>query len=420
MKQRDRCLSGATSYYINSVPMCLFLILLLAGCGSISSAQLARPTATPTPAPLLYLLDQNGNLTSLRADGTQQWQQNLAASSWIGMGQFQIVGQAIYAASQSITALTTSGRQLWTQPLPDQTTALAVRNGVIYVVAGRLLALNTRDGSLRWQDDLPVTGEDPINQLLLTPSSLLVAGGTIIAAYSLEGKSLWSTDIGATPFGETGDQIKALYLVDNVVIVQVGDMIAAVNIQTGKTTWQRESQVQAMALIQGVLYTIFIDVPDSLTSENAPIVTGLRALQASTGQQLWQVTTSINEGNTELITSNGLYLANATSLTAWNLSGKQLWSIPMITQITRLIAQDNQLFAMAGQGSEIMSIDAQTGKQLWKQNEAEESDEELQVADHFLWQWEDGGGTEVIGRNLQDGSVRWRITTGAIAQIIIV
>jgi outer membrane protein assembly factor BamB len=394
----------------------LLIVFALADCGGKLPAPSSHPTATPPPAPLLYILDQNGNLTSLRADGTQQWQHNFS-SSWAGQGQFQVVNQTIYVASQSVTALTTSGQQLWTQPLPDLAAALTVRKNVVYISAGRLLALNARDGSLLWQDDLPVT-EDPANQLLLTPSSLLVAGGTTVAAYSLDGKPLWSTDLATNTLGEIGDQITALYLARNIIIAQARSMIAAVNVGTGQTIWQRESQVQAMALIQGVLYTMFIDVPDLTMNENAPIVTGLRAIQVSTGQQLWQVTTPVNESDTELMTPNGLYQASATSLTAWELSGKQRWRVPMIAQITQMIAQNNQLFAVAGQQSELLNIDAQTGKQLWKQNEVEGSGNELQVADHFLWQWDEAGGG-VTGRRLQDGSVRWYIATGAIVQMVV-
>ena len=394
----------------------LLIVCELAGCGGASSAQSSHSTATPVPTPLLYILDQNGNLTSIRADGVQQWRHDFS-SSWAGQGQFQVVDQTIYVASQSVTALTTGGQQLWTQPLPDRTTALDVRSGVIYVVAGRLLALNARDGSLLWQDDLPVTGS-PVSQLLLAPSSLLVAGGTTVAAYSLDGKPQWSTDLATNNLGETGDQITALSLVDNVVIARARSMIAAVNIRTGQTIWTRESQVQAMALIQGVLYTMFIDVPDPTVNENAPIVTGLRAIQVGTGQQLWQVTTSVNESDTGLMTPNGLYQASATSLTAWDLSGKQRWSVPMITQITQMIAQNNQIFAVAGQESELLSIDAQSGKQLWKQSEVEGSGNELQVADHFLWQWDEVSGG-VTGHYLQNGAVRWHIATDAIVQMMV-
>jgi outer membrane protein assembly factor BamB len=395
----------------------LLVVFTLAGCGGTPSAQLPHPTAAPTLAPLLYILDQNGNLTNLRADGTQQWQHNFS-SSWVGQGQFQVIHQTIYVASQSITALTTNGQQLWTQPLPGPAAALAIRNGVVYVSAERLIALHARDGSLLWQDDLPVT-EDPVNQILLTPFSLLVAGGTTVAAYSLDGKPQWSTDLATNNLGEIGDQITALYLVDNIVIARARSMIAAVNIRTGQTIWTRESQVQAMALIRGVLYTMFIDVPNPTVNENAPTITGLRAIQVSTGQQLWQVTPPVNESDTGLMTSNGLYQASATSLTAWDLSGKQQWSIPMTTQITQMIAQNNQIFVVAGQQSELLSIDAQTGKQLWRQNEVEGSRNELQVADHFLWQWNEVGGG-VMGVAPQDGSIHWRITTGAIVQLAIV
>jgi len=394
----------------------LLIVCELAGCGGASSVQSSHSTAPPIPVPLLYILDQNGNLTSIRADGSLQWQHDFT-SSWAGQGQFQVVDQTIYVASQSVAALTTSGQQLWTQPLPDRAVALTVRKNVVYVSAGRLLALNARDGSLLWQGDLPITG-GPVSQLLLTSSSLLVAGGTTVAAYSLDGKPQWSTDLATNNLGETGDQITALSLVDNVVIARARSMIAAVNIRTGQTIWTRESQVQAMALIQGVLYTMFIDVPDPTVNEHAPTITGLRAIQASTGQQLWQVTTPVNESDTELMTPNGLYQASATSLTAWDLSGKQRWSIPMMTQITQMIVQNNQIFAVAGQQSELLSIDAQTGKQLWKENETEGSGSELQVADHFLWQWneEDGG---VTGHSLQNGSVRWHIATNAIVQMMV-
>lgn len=122
------------------------LAMILLSCGNAATTN-APHRSQPAQSPTLYLLSSQGDLYAARADGKQLWQAPDGGNAGA---------------------------------IPPDGTHVIVAPQMIYVATDTVRAY-TRDGQLRWRNDLPTMTEDS----LLVGSTLYIAGGGTITAWDV-------------------------------------------------------------------------------------------------------------------------------------------------------------------------------------------------------------------------------------------
>ena len=143
----------------------------------------------------------------------------------------------------------------------------------------------------------------------------------VVALDAETGKIVWHDDLDPSD----GDQ--QLFVAHGMLLVQTGSKIIALQSATGVMLWQRESQIQSWYYqAQHRLYTVSIDVPDPVLHPTAPIWSGLRASELTTGKQFWAIPQPLSVTGVSSIDANGILYADSAAITKWSLQGKQLWT----------------------------------------------------------------------------------------------
>lgn len=169
-----------------------------------------------------------------------------------------------------------NGRLLWQYSCSIQNcyvTFLQVQQGIAYLVArgdnsSTLLALRASDGKLLWQVSQYMYAWQP----LLTTNHLLVrtATDTLTAYRPTDGQSLWQIRVlpaeGTDTLGMTSNGA--------IDLVNSSNNLYAFNAESGALLWQRQDSPFDIQMSNTTIYL----------SEPA----GLIALNATTGQQMWQ------------------------------------------------------------------------------------------------------------------------------------
>ncbi|WP_345779392.1 PQQ-binding-like beta-propeller repeat protein [Natrinema sp. SYSU A 869] len=132
-----------------------------------------------------------------------------------------------------------SGEQLWTQAMNNLASALTVTNEALYAANGSLAALETSDGTLRWEQS-SIAGTNftvvaaPDDQLAADDTAVYFGDqGGVVALSPSDGTLLWawqpedwpSTTVGPLP-------------VDTRVYVGADGIVAALDRTTGQLQWR--------------------------------------------------------------------------------------------------------------------------------------------------------------------------------------
>lgn len=364
----------------------VFLLALTVGCGT--PVKKSANSSSTIPSPTLFMLSQ-GTLESYQADGKQNWQIQAASMGSVNSENAHThlinSGTVLYTATDILQATTLTGKVLWHQSLPAQADDLLLTKQNLYVLAdGALSAWNSTQGKLLWQQQGLVLPFGPWAALVSDGQYLFLGGENLVVALDvLTGKIVWHQDISP------GDGVEQFFIKHTILLAQTGTSIIAFQSSTGSILWQRDSQIKSLYINQAgtILYTFSIDVPDPISDPNTPIWSGLRAVNLATGKQLWAVTRPDDIEGVSTISSSGILYHDATSITAWNLQGKQLWQNAYanapIAQIDP-IPQAHIALIIEEDGT-LLALDDLNGKQQWQQTLLQGSSNQFAIQQQQCW-----------------------------------
>jgi outer membrane protein assembly factor BamB len=277
------------------------------------------------------------------------------------------------AMEQVITEATGAfGSELWRFEDREfsHSTVLAVGTTLFAARRGSLLAIDLRNGAVRWRMSLP--GTDP---------ALHDAGGSIVVAHCgdelialrADGQKAWQTPLRSE---------HAAVAIGPSCVVHGSKPVVAVSPTTGKQLW---SYVQDA-------YALHSDTDAVLVAKGGDVV----CLDARTGKLRWS--TPITDTPRRVVRDGGaLFIIGDRAL--WMLdasTGKTVWqSEPGVR-----LAVSRQHVAVIGHTDSFAILDRNTGGQLWRSQH-----EFLDLNDQScLWQ----GGIETICSEAGSGRERWR------------
>jgi outer membrane protein assembly factor BamB len=235
-----------------------------------------------------------------RGTGKLLW--STQAPPFIGLA---VAGDVAYACvairdplTGGVTALYTgTGEVLWTFDFPtpvDTNYGVTVAGGVVYTATsqGEIFALSAASGTMRWRfADPSVTFNNAIlvtDGVLYTPSARNKKDNAYPVLFALQastGRVLWQHPLGATPYGDSA----------------------------------------GVAAGGGLIFAVVLREPPSSSS---PGVGVLSALNAATGQLLWQVQVAGGASSIAENPGSAVYTANSHGvIDAWQAdTGNHLWS----------------------------------------------------------------------------------------------
>lgn len=385
----------------------LFLFLLLAGLlsacqsGPTDQVQACNPKSLPVVKTLqpVQALSQTvyatsgPNLYALNAgNGATSWCSKIStASDRDELASVTHDGDKLYAFTEmgNITSFAAnSGKLVWSvnteniySDLDNAALPPSIANETIYGGTRSIYALNTQDGSVRWQYALPdnffantvplanngkvyvgVVFSPPLNSSDEQPDQL-------IALDAATGNKLWTFSLRPGPNLDAkrkkflrGD----LTVGDGVVVLRYegtgldgapSEGLNIVDAQNGKLLWQKDLDTfTSMSVANGLLY-----VSGAIPSNRVDAVDGFYAFDIRTGALRWSLTEnmdSVDQMNVFIVANNTLYTTikrgEISAIDA--LTGQLLWRTQFETSsepvlLVRLILLDQELFV----GTEVFS-----------------------------------------------------------------
>lgn len=238
-----------------------------------------------------------------------------------------------------------------TERAPDNPSSPAVANGVAYFCsAGRIYAVNTETGSLKWRYP-----EEGLSANIRT--SPLVANGLVYFGAGDGGFYAVSTETGTLRWSlKTKGQISSSpVLADGVIYVGASDnTLYALDAETGDMIWPggfktADDVACAPAYSDGLVYFLSNDMI-------------LYAAYAASGATKWAVRVAgVSRASTPVVADNTVYVGGGLSLHAFQAqSGRLKWVIRLPTDITTVPAvaggniyvgcRDGKLYAITSAG----------------------------------------------------------------------
>jgi outer membrane protein assembly factor BamB len=256
----------------------------------------------------------------------------IAANGYNGVEPSGYIG-GVYALDAQ------TGKLLWNVEDPF-TDGIAVAGEVAYVgtaikddVTGGVTALSTRTGELLWTFDFPtkvdIEGPPVVAKGVVYVTSTL---GEIFALSTTTGEAIWRFADPAVTFGSSPQVANGVVFAvsghdkkDNANPVLYG-----IKASTGRVLWQRPLGAALASFCgndgTGVVFAVTVRDLNS----SSPGASLLTAVNAVSGQQLWQVpvTGSVYDVTPTPSSSNAVYTGSKTGvLDAWQAdTGNHLWS----------------------------------------------------------------------------------------------
>lgn len=413
-----RC--GAVSWRAPLVlfALCEVLALLLAGCGSApSSAASASPVPTcatssaPQAGPTLYaLIGYPAAPSSGTANTTLE---ALDAQHGCLLWKVSQVGQTQYDVGQGIVYLVSR---------PDFVYSTTPKQSTIF-------AYDAHTGALRWKVQEPTTGG-----IIATPEGVLfveTVGKTgalpllnYVALGAADGKPQWSyqTTLSLVVFGTTA----YLYGGGHFPNLRYPNAVTALDLATGRERWQVGQPTTPLWLVAD-RQAVYLGEEGGGSGQIDTLV----ALGAQDGQPLWTFQTPVVL-SPPVSTGSTLYLATSTTpattstpkgtlsaLTA--ADGKTSWSIPT-DALSGLIVGGDTLFGNLGYAQHgVVALTLNDGNVRWKVTTHLATRNETVASGFVLLGLGQplgiGPGTDSIeALSASDGSLRWTIQTGGFIQ----
>ena len=357
--------------------LCVLLASLLSACQSgpvdrVQACDAQTPPLLTTFQPVASLKQtvyatSGSRLYALQAsDGTPRWCSVLTLDNG-NPDQFASVthvGDQLYTFTKAgmVTALTAhTGALVWSTNTGNLASGLgswipspSVANGTVYSGGASIVALNTQDGSVRWQYTVPNNYD--ADTVPLASNGKVYVGGPPNQFFALDaatGHKLWT--FALPPFSSGTDLIAG----GGVVVIRytVGDIgpefrtgLDVVDAQSGKLLWQNDLNTALwsnQSIANGLLY-----VQAVFPSNQHDAVNGLYAFDLHTGTVRWSLPsrqTGLALETPLVVANNRLYtIDRAGEVTAIDaLSGQILWRAPLLNADdipNRLVLDENELF----------------------------------------------------------------------------
>ncbi len=257
----------------------------------------------------------------------------------------------------------------------------------------KLICLDATSGKVLWSKDAikskPRLGTHRDNTYA---SETPVTDGTSIVAYfgmmgvfcyDLEGKLLWSKDLGNFPMRNDWGTASSPIIHDGLIFLQVDNeqqsFLVALNLATGEEVW-RKSREEGSNWGSPIVWT------NSMRTELITAGKTIRSYKPEDGTLLWQATinssgfSSSPSGNADLLVVGnqgrddaGMMVVKAgakgdISLKANETSNSSiLWSTKEFgPQRSSPLLVDGQIFLLAGRAGQLTCVDAMTGTKLYQ------------------------------------------------------
>lgn len=184
-----------------------------------------------------------------------------------------------------------------------------------------LFCFDARTGKKLWQSGVVVTANERTHDTNPYGSASPVTDGQKViswfgsggvAAYDLEGKELWRTDLGehSHRFGYGGSPV----MVGDVVILNFGpgnrEFLVALDKATGKERWRHTSKTPSAEDIHGTWSTPFIVDWKGQTQVISALRGELAALNPSNGEVIWHTTGHGIQAKTSPIVGEGIVISS--------------------------------------------------------------------------------------------------------------
>ena len=230
-----------------------------------------------------------------------------------------------------------------------------------------------------------------------------INGGQSLAAFDLEGRKLWSTQVAEidSRFGIGASPLlyKGLIIVLNDI--RPTNFMAAYDLKTGKLVWKTERSGDTESYLENHNYQtprVFrLDGRDQLVTTGHGIMT---SYDPDTGQILWtaqggaRVTVGAPVAGQDMIYFCGGFPERGTF--AFDAKSKeQVWTNRLATYIPSNVLHGDYLYGSSNRG-EFACMDAKTGEILWRHRFREEVLASPFIAGDYLYLILGNGVTKVI------------------------
>ncbi|MEU9958377.1 PQQ-binding-like beta-propeller repeat protein [Streptomyces sp. NPDC050982] len=235
----------------------------------------------------------------------------------------------------------------------------AVADGVVHVSSGpELYALDAATGQQRWSF---ATGHDRIRPLAPVVADSVVhfgsddAKGVVYALDALTGRQLWKADTGAPVSSRAA-------VADGVVYIGNGNGLRALDATTGEQQWELTGGevLGCPAVADGVVYAHVGGERDNK---------GLHAVDAATGERRWRFTTGRewNEASVPAMSGGTVFLSSGSSLYAVDAhDGRRKWEWRTGHYVTASPAVADGLVHCGSWDNHHYAVDAATGEPRWR------------------------------------------------------
>ncbi len=278
----------------------------------------------------------------------------------------------------------------------------AVVDGVLYIGAGSLYALDADTGAERWSYPLSNWAASPAleNGIVYSNSQ----DGNIYALNARTGAKLWSSAIGS-------DDYSSPAVVDGVVYVGSGypnNSLYALDARTGAKLWSYatgNTVDSSPTVVNGVVYFVSQDF-------------NLYALDAKTGVKLWNYTigSDVAVTNAPAVANGvvyvGTWIGNVYAINAD--TGTELWRFERCHSCALTSpAIANGVVYIGSEGGDVYALDGQTGELLWTYTTANvNSSPAVANGVVYVGSWGNGDYNFVYALNARTGAELWTYAVG--------
>ena len=285
----------------------------------------------------------------------------------------------VYVTSQDYGGLPTgiicigasTGNQIWNQTgLFDMFT---VSNGYIYVGDQSVVScLNAYNGVRLWNY---TTGNAVSSSPVVVGSTVYVdgynlngRGGLVYAFNSSTGKEIWSysspagTRFGPISFTQNGNVLETSLVVSSGYVYAVSSgTVFALNASTGEEIWNYTTSGQLSSLIaEGNKVFVNCNYANATTNTEGDLL----ALEAQNGLLIWNHTSSYSVGSSIFANETVYVVSSSDFVYALNaLNGAVIWNYTTDSSLGSALIANDYLYVASSAG--VICFDASNGTVIW-------------------------------------------------------
>ncbi len=266
---------------------------------------------------VVYIGSDDGYLYAFNAlNGDQVWSQKVGGSS---VSSPAVVDGLVYVRDwygSDYAFNASTGKEVWTYSAGWSYSSPAVDNGIYYArSSGYITALNASTGSLIWRSTLWGNGDG--SPIIVDDTIYLAESGLVYALNAQDGSLKWSKDL---QYASNTDNAPTVFN-DILYISCQSETFFALDAETGDSIWNftaGASPHSTAVISDGILYL-------------GSGFHGVFALNAATGAQIWNYPISPGMGSSVAVAGENVYFegTNGVMYALNTVTGLQIWSYPL-------------------------------------------------------------------------------------------